>query len=335
MASTLEILVERAAGADLLDKGGVGGLVGGHAGHDQHRQPVLERPHHRAMAAMGDDHRGAAHQGVVIGGVQRDGVGRRRDMADLDASASGRDDMDGQVGERVERSLHLVDVSLLGTRRKAQHDERRPIVGGPGKVDRAGMPLHFERRPDVADLFGARWLRIAAVELPRLQRCRDDQVAVERQPAPRRQRIKARRLPGRVRPAAERAVVIDVPQEQGATHHDRRLRRPGGLREARGEHLVDEENVRLLGVDHLADLLLDRRRGEVAGHPPRAASLSDRGPPVHRRASFDGPKPRLRDPRDHFRPSGESHAMTALFERAGNAEARGRFPPPDQLSQRN
>src|SRR5579863_9518534 len=115
----------------------------------------------------------------MIGRVEHDRIGGWRKLADVDAAPAGRDDMNVERAERIEGALHLIDIALLGPRREAKDDERGRIVGAPWKLGWLGVPLQFERRPDVTYFFGAFRRRIAAVD--RRKRGHDDEVAVEPQ----------------------------------------------------------------------------------------------------------------------------------------------------------
>ena len=62
---------------------------------------VQKRAHRRAVTAVGDHQRRAAHDGIVRGVIEHDHVWRRRHFARRNDGAGGGDDMDRKVGERV------------------------------------------------------------------------------------------------------------------------------------------------------------------------------------------------------------------------------------------
>ena len=119
-----------------------------------------------------------------------------------------------------------------------------------------------------------------------------------------------------------RRHISKLAKDEGVDEHGRRPPELAGVRKRGRKHGVDENEVGRLGGDDALHLLLDRRRGEIAGgagerQPLRIAidlrvSLRD----------LDGAEASGFYARHHFGPAGERDVVPALGQDAGDAEAR-------------
>ena len=121
--------------------------------------PTAERAHRGAVAAVGHHQRGAADDRIVGGVVEHDGVARRGELVRRDDAAGGSDDVHRQIGERIERALHLVDIAMLEAGVEADEDERRRIAVRPCRRRRHGTFFVFEHRVGMAHRVPARQRR--------------------------------------------------------------------------------------------------------------------------------------------------------------------------------